>query len=185
MKEIISEKIIFDHGINVSEAIISDNGETYQRQRVNRPDASCVLLYNRDSGRMILLKQFRYAVRARQKEELLEIVAGKLDAGETPEEAAVRECLEETGYAIKKEALSHVASCFVSPGYSTERFHIYYAEAGDADKAGKGGGIAADHEGISLAEISRVEFRRMMREGKIGDAKTCIAGFWHLLRFPD
>jgi len=72
-------------------------------------------------------------------------------------------------------------SCFSSPGYSSERFFIYYAEVKDADKVAQGGGLKNEHESIEVVELDIATFKKKLVTGKIRDAKTCIAGFYFFL----
>lgn len=67
---------------------------SYSRYKLTRPDAVTILVFNEDTQNVILVKQFRYPIMGHVKENILEAVAGKIDAGESPKRAAVRE-LEE------------------------------------------------------------------------------------------
>ena len=162
--------------MQVEKAELRDGGETFERYRVLRQDASAVLLVDTQRDKVILTRQYRYPVAASSDEEILEIVAGKLDAGELPADAAIREAEEETGYRISEEQLRFLTSCFSSPGYTTEQFHIFVATVSDADRISRGGGLEEEHEKIALIEMDVAEFRESVRNGKIRDAKTIIAG---------
>lgn len=72
-------------------------------------------------GRVVLIKQFRAPING----WVLEIPAGRVEIGESPEEAAVRELEEEVGYRPRK--LVKVASIYTTPGYSDEILHLYIA----------------------------------------------------------
>lgn len=176
--QIIKEETLLREGLLVEKATVRDDDKnTFPRFRVNRPDVAAVLLYNTDTQKIILTRQFRYAVSAKQPESILEIVAGRMDAGETPEAAAIRETEEEAGYSVQPKNLLLLVSCFASPGYSSERLNIYYATVTDADKlANGGGGLKNEHEHIELVEFTPAEFRKMLEEGQLQDAKTYIAG---------
>ncbi|MBT1690823.1 NUDIX domain-containing protein [Dawidia soli] len=178
--KIEKEEVLLREGIVVEKATVRDaDDNVFPRYRVNRPDVAAVLLFNTDTQKIVLTRQFRYAVAAKVPESILEIVAGRLDPGETPEQAALRETEEEAGYRIRPEQLSLLVSCFASPGYSSERLNIYYAAVTDADKleAG-GGGLKSEHEQIELVELTTGEFRHLLQEGGIQDAKTYVAGLY-------
>lgn len=176
MSVIISENTVLEGPVTVVKAKIRDGETTFDRYCVQRQDAAVVLLYNPDTDSVILTKQFRYPVAQHQSEDILECVAGKIDEGETPAQAAIRETEEETGYHVAEEKLQLFTTCFVSPGYSTERFHLFVAEVTAADKRSKGGGQEQENEKIELVELEREVFLEQIRNGEMKDGKTCLAG---------
>lgn len=182
MPIILQEKIVFNDKLVLEEAKIKDDQhEEYTRLRIKRQDASAVLLFNTVTNKIILTRQFRYPVADQLNEDLLEILAGKVDEGETPLEAARREAEEETGYHIPKDNIRFLLSCFASPGYSSECFHLYYATVSPADHQSKGGGLASENESIQLVEFELNEFKAMLRDGRLRDAKTILAGLYALV----
>lgn len=178
MPSVKESKIVFDQKLVVEEATIVAKDKEYTRLRVKREDASAVLLLNTDSNKIVLTKQFRYAIHDKVKEPILEILAGKVDKGETPLQAAIREGEEETGYKIKSENIQLLVSCFTTPGYSSEKFHIYFATVSNSDKISTGGGLEAENESIELIEIDPVQFIEDIKNGKIEDAKTYVSGLY-------
>ena len=74
--------------------------------------------------------------------------------------------------------LQPVATFSVSPGGSSERVALYYAEVDEADRVAAGGGCAAEHEDIERVELSLPELWTALHEGTIVDAKTLIAVQW-------
>lgn len=177
---ILKEKIVFEKGLIVKEGEIKSGGKTFSKYCVDRPNASAILILNTDSNKVVLTKQFRYPIDSKIKEDILEIVAGKVDPIENALQAALRESEEETGYKIKNENIKLLFSCFASPGYSAERFFIYYATVGKEDKIYRGGGKEDENEHIEVVEMDLDEFNKNIMEGKILDAKTYLAGM-HLL----
>lgn len=174
--KIINEKVVFNDKLIIEKAELNDGGENFSRLRINRPDASAVLVFNTETQKVILTRQFRYAISAKTKQPIYEIVAGKLDKGEDPLQAAIRETEEEIGYKVKPENIKHLVSCFASPGYSSEKFHLYYATVTNADKIHDGGGMKNENENIEVIELPLNEFNELIRSGKIEDAKTYVAG---------
>jgi len=175
------QKQIFKEGILIDRAEVSLQQKKIKRYRVNRPDASAMLLHDKEKKRIILVKQFRYAIHDKIKENIYEIPAGKVDPGEDPLETAVRETYEECGYKLKPAKLKKIAEFFAAPGYTTEKFHLYYASVGRKDKTDQGGGLEEENEFIDILEVPEEKFIRMLKKGKIEDAKTLVAAQWFLL----
>ena len=97
------------------------NGNHAYREYIKHPGAVAIVpLF--ENGDTLLLRQYRYPI----QEVLLEIPAGKIDPGETPEETAARELAEETGYQSLK--ITKLICFFVCPGYSNETMDCYIAE---------------------------------------------------------
>lgn len=178
MPDVKSQKIVFDQKLVIEEGVISIGGTEHKRLKVKREDASAVLIFNTDNNTMVLTRQFRYPIHDKVKEPILEIMAGKVDAGETPMETAIREGEEETGYRIRPGNIKLILSCFSTPGYSSEKFHIYYATVSNEDKASKGGGLEAENENITVVEMPLDEFVQNIRQCRFQDSKTCIAGLY-------
>jgi ADP-ribose pyrophosphatase len=144
-----------------------------RRLCLERGNAVAVVLYNRKNHSLILIEQFRYpAYRALQKQNgwLYELVAGVVEPGETPEEVVRREVLEEAGYEVANiEMLTRI---FPSPGGTSERIYIYYAEV--KDRVNAGGGLKTEHEDIRVMELPVTRVYEMVKQGLIEDAKTLV-----------
>lgn len=181
--EILSEDRAFDSYFKVDGAVmkeIHESGEVkeYKRFKLTRPDAVAILLYNEDSRKVILVRQNRYPIMHKEKEDILEIVAGKIDGGETPEQAAIREIEEEVGYNITEDMLHCRTETYPSPGYSSETVYIFLAFVNNSHKTSDGGGVVGEHENIDIVELDRVEFKARIRDGKIKDAKTILSSMF-------
>jgi ADP-ribose pyrophosphatase len=99
---------------------------------------------------------------------LLEIPAGKLEEGESPEACAVRELEEETGFRAGK--IRRILEYFPSPGFSDERIHLF--EAAELQKGKKN--LQPD-ELVETVFLSVSELVKLIKEGKMRDSKTIIA----------
>lgn len=125
---------------------------------------AAVILPVLDDGRVVLIHNYREAV----GEELLELPAGTLDAGEAPVACAARELAEETGYRARR--LEPLVSFYSTPGILTERMHVFVAtELTPGPPALEAG------EQIRLAPLPQAEALSAVRDGRISDGKTILA----------
>ncbi len=139
------------------------NGETASREVVDHPGGVCVLALDGEN-RALLVSQFRYPY----QEVLRELPAGKLEDGEDPREAAVRELREETG-AVPGVYRS-LGRILPSPGCYGETLHLYLAQ----DLKMEAQHLDED-EFLSVERIPFAEMVRRCLEGEIEDAKTVAA----------
>lgn len=134
-----------------------------EREIVRHPGAAVLLPVTVD-GRVVMIRQFRYAA----GETLLEVPAGTIDPGETPEETASRELVEETGYHPGR--LEKLAEFFPSPGILAERMHLFLATELEKRQASPD-----PDESLELVELPW-ERALALEPGKdVRDAKTLVA----------
>lgn len=180
--EIQSKKLIFNDFFKIYEAIIrylrfdGQMSKPVRRLVFERGDAVAAIIWNRDTQKVILTNQFRYPTYEKGPGWIYEVIAGMLTSNEQPEEAMRREMIEETGY--QPGQLTHIATFYVSPGGTSERIMLYYAEISNADKIAAGGGLASENEDIQLIELSASELWNKLDNGTIADAKTIIGAMW-------
>ena len=74
--------------------------------------------------------------------------------------------------------MRHISTFYVSPGGSSERILLYFAEVNSTDKVAAGGGLPDEEEDIQILEWSLPEVKSVMTSGKIADAKTLIGLMW-------
>lgn len=147
--------------------------EMQQREVYDRGNGVAVLLYKKDSDRILLTRQFRLPTHLNGNEGgmMVEVCAGVWEEG-TPEEAMLREIEEETGYRLP--AVEHVLTTYTSPGSVSEHLHLYLGEYDTSMKVSEGGGADEETEHIEVLEISLPEAMDWIRSGKIQDAKSII-----------
>ncbi len=144
-----------------------------------RGSASAMLLT--DGDEMLLIEQLRVpTLSINPSGTILEILAGMIDPGEKGARSAVREALEETGYAVKRGSVKFLFKFFSSPGIMTETISLYHAEVDKNKKESQGGGLATEGEDIVLHWVSRSEVAKILANGEIIDGKTIIAIQWWL-----
>ncbi len=149
------------------------DGNTSIREYINHPGAVALVPYLED-GKVVLLNQFRYPL----KKVFIELPAGKIDPGETPEETGLRELEEETGYkASELRFLTTIHPCI---GYSDEVIHIF-----EAFGLKQGTLTTDDHEFVQTFSLSLDEAVAKVRKGEITDVKTMIGLLSAKLRKDD
>jgi len=150
--------------------LAGDGGWT-AREVVRHPGSAAVVLW--DGSRVHLMRQHRAAVGG----ELLELPAGKLDvAGESPEETARRESVEELGLLPGRLTLLHVG--YTSPGFADELTWIYLGEDLTPVTASPQG---PEEAAAQVVRLTAEEAARLLEAGELRDAKT-ILGLCSLLR---
>lgn len=146
------------------------------RELFERGHAAAVLPYDAVSDRVIMIEQFRLgALEAPGGPWLLEIVAGIIEPGETPEEVIRREAVEETGCPVQ-EVMS-ICEYLVSPGGTSERISLFCGQV-DASHAGGIHGLAEEGEDIRVVVMSADEAIAEMHAGHIKSAAPIIALQW-------
>ena len=130
-----------------------------------RHSKSVVLVPMTDPGHVTLVKQFRYAVNA----DLWELPAGSVDEGETPEQAARRECHEEIG--LVPSTVIRLSALYPTPGYCDEQM-IFFRVSGltETDEQAH----VDEDEDIEPKTFELREAREMIRRGEIVDMKTIV-----------
>jgi nudix-type nucleoside diphosphatase (YffH/AdpP family) len=146
------------------------------RLNFDRGDSAAAVVLNVDTRKVIMVNQFKYPAYEKGPGWITEVVAGMIDGDETPEAAMRREILEEIGY--ETHHLEHISTFYVSPGGTSERIVLFYAEVANSGRRGDGGGLAAEGEDIKLVELSLAEVREMLASKAIEDAKTIIGLNW-------
>lgn len=151
------------------------------REVFNREGAVGVLLYDPRQQAVVLVEQFRAgALNDVQTPWLIEIVAGAIPVGETPEATAKKEVFEETGLQI--DTVHRITTYYVSPGGNSERIHLFYAIV-DARLAGGIHGLADEHEDIRVHVFSLEECWQALAEGTVNNAMTLISLQWLQLNY--
>ncbi|MDX1684290.1 MAG: NUDIX domain-containing protein [Saprospiraceae bacterium] len=142
-------------------------------------DSVALVLYEKDTGTLLFTEQFRPAITVHDNDWLLEIVAGRIEEGESPKKTIRREAEEEIGYRL--DNLQSIGTFYMSPGTSDERIHIYYAEVNSEDRIHQGGGSTQEDEDIRLVKLNADQIKEMLISRQIIDAKTMIGLQWFLI----
>jgi ADP-ribose pyrophosphatase len=153
------------------------------REVFERGHAVGVLPYDPVRDVVVLIEQFRVGAYAAGFEPwLIEIVAGIIEDGETPEDVAKREALEEAGLTISE--LLPMRTYMVSPGGASESVHVFLGRV-DSSTAGGIHGLNSEDEDIRVKAVPWAEARRLLDDGKICNALGLIALQWLALHRDD
>jgi ADP-ribose pyrophosphatase len=149
------------------------------REVFERGHAAAVLPYDPGRDQVVLIEQFRVgALEAPGGAWLLEIVAGVIDAGETPEEVIRREAVEESGCTLQD--VVPICEYLVSPGGTSERLTLFCGKV-DAALAGGTHGLADEGEDTRVVVLAFAEAVAYLQAGKITAAAPIIALQWLML----
>ncbi|EKK5268326.1 ADP-ribose diphosphatase [Cronobacter dublinensis] len=155
------------------------NGEMsgeVRREIFERGHAAVLLPFDPVRDEVVLIEQIRIAAfDTSDTPWLLELVAGMIEPGETVEEVARREAMEEAGLAVGrvKKFMSYLAS----PGGTSERLSLLVGEV-DATTAQGIHGLADENEDIRVHVVSREQAYLWVEEGRIDNAASVIALQW-------
>ncbi len=146
------------------------------RELFRRGNCVAVLLYDPLRDEVVLVEQFRVgAILQPDRAWLIEIVAGAIEEGETAEEVAMRESVEEAGCEIQE--LSVIKEFYTTPGGASEWITLFY---GRVDTTNVGGIHGLDHEDedIRVSAVKFDEVYQMLEQGKIDSGIPIIAIQW-------
>jgi len=175
---------LFDDKFKIDEIIVAHEkadgsmSRDYRRLIFERGDSAAVLILNVDKKCVVLVDQFKAPTLGKGPGGgwLTETVAGIIERHETPEDTAIREAMEETGYEIRD--LTLISKFFSSPGGTSECVYLYYCEVHNADKVGKGGGSEEEGEDIRVREVKLAELFEGMKGNCFEDPKIIIGAYW-------
>jgi ADP-ribose pyrophosphatase len=146
------------------------NGRTGELEMIRHPGAAAVIPVLSDDGaadpQLLLIRQYRYAAGG----PIWEIPAGRLEAGESPEDCARRELLEEVGATAGR--WQPLTTIYTTPGFTDERIHLFAARDLVVREQ------ETRREPDEFMEVRPVPMSRaleMVRDGEVVDAKTVTA----------
>lgn len=173
---------IFRDYFRIDEAWVSyelPDGEmsgVVRRLSFERGDSCAAVVVDEIAGKAIMVRQFRFPTVAQGPGWILELVAGTLEDGESPESCIRREIEEELGF--EAISLSHLRTFYTSPGGSSERVHLFHAVVSAGSRVGPGCGVSEEQEDIEVVEIALTDVPMLLAGSDVLDAKTIIGLSW-------
>lgn len=142
------------------------DGSQSSREIITHPGAVAVVAVDvvEDEYYVLLVKQYRTGA----GKVTVEIPAGLLEVGEDPEQAAIRELREETGF--RPTTLHRLGGVYVAPGYSTEFIHLYYTTQVEPAPLNQD-----DDEFVEALRVPLQDALQMIEDGEIVEAKSVVA----------
>ena len=163
-KTVSSEIVYSGRAVNLRvDTIQTADGRVTTREIVEHPDCVAVVAVDANDN-ILMVRQYRKSV----GKELLEIPAGGIEPGETPEAAVEREMREETG--MQPRRIVKLGGFYSSPGFCTEYLHLYLVSDMINNPL-----VAEDTMGIEICPFRKDEIQKLIASGQICDSKT-IAG---------
>ena len=182
--EILSRDTVYKGYLRVQRLILRlDGGAEVMREIEDHGDSVAVLPYDPRSRMALIVSLLRApALDKTGQVALEEACAGMIDEGDA-EDTVRREALEEIG--VRLGELEFVARVWPSPGGMAERASLFLAPYGPADRIAAGGGLAAEHENITVIERSLADLAAAADAGAIDDLKLLTLVQTLRLRRPE
>ena len=158
------------------ELFAGGDSPVFTREIFERGSVVAVLPYDPERRKVVLIEQFRAgAIEDPDGPWLIESVAGVIEPGESTQQVALRECVEEAGCEIRQ--LEIISQYYVSPGGTSEHCSLY---CGLVDSDGVAGihGLADENEDIRVMVVDAEEAFAWVRAGRIRSSATIIALQW-------
>ena len=168
MKVVQSKRIYEGRVINLRVDTVVTQSGTHKMEIVEHSGA-VVVIAQPAPDEIVLVRQHRHAIGV----DTWEVCAGGIDPGETPEQAAIRELREETGYRAR--TIQRLWSAYSTPGFCDELLHFFHTDAYDVGEPEPDA-----EEEIEVATFPLGRVREMIERDELRDAKTQVAVLWAL-----
>jgi len=164
-EKILSSRVVFEgRAVKLSLSTVEKSkGEIVSREIVEHRDCIAAVVLD-DLGNVVMVRQFRVPT----GKDILEIPAGVMEDGESPDECVRRELQEEIGYLPQK--IVRLGGFYAAPGYCTEYINVFLATGLKESRL-----VAEDTDEIEIVRVPVAKIAGMIDRGEICDAKS-IAG---------
>jgi nudix-type nucleoside diphosphatase (YffH/AdpP family) len=167
---ILDKQTVYQGWMRILRVKAQIDSDEVEREVEDHGRAVAVLPYDAERGLVLLARQVRVPVLlCGHPSTLLEAAAGMVEHHHA-RQTVLREASEELGLNLK--SLEHVAGAWASPGVSTEFLDLYLAPYSLADRISPGGGLASEHEKISVVEMPIATTWQLLERQELTDLKT-------------
>ncbi|ACR13942.1 nudix hydroxylase [Teredinibacter turnerae T7901] len=180
--KVLSEKTVYDGFFKMYEIKLQHKTfagewmEPIRRELFHRGEAAAAICYDPENDLVGLIEQFRVgAIDSEMGPWCLEVVAGMLEEGETPDELMARELAEEAG--ITNATLIPISRYYSTPGGCNEKIHLYAAICNLAN-AGGIYGLDEEHEDIRFETYPAEDVFKSMYAGRTNNSATLLGLQW-------
>lgn len=178
---IINKEMLHNGFLNVSKYTFKHKlfkggwGNPVDRELLERGNACSLLAYDPITDEVVLIEQFRVGAIESVQPWQLEIIAGMIDDGETPENTVIREAVEEAG--IHVENIRHIFHYYPSVGGCSETMDIFIGQVNSNTAKGLHG-LESENEDIKVHVVTRETALEMVNSGIIKNGATIMALLW-------
>jgi len=182
--QIHQKKLGYDGCFKVTKYELSHekyNGETtskLHRELVERNDAVAMVAYDPITDEIILVEQFRMGAISEEQPWLIEIIAGLIEQGESPEQVTIRESQEEIGCTPSE--LIKIAGFYTSPGGNSEWVHLYIGKISVAELS-QTGGLEEEGEDIRITVVPASDVPYMLSTGEVRSGIAIVGLQWFVM----
>jgi ADP-ribose pyrophosphatase len=182
--EIHKKKLAYDGHFKLTKYELShekydgESTQALQRELVGRNDAVAMVAYDPITDEIVLVEQFRVGAMGEEQPWLIEIVAGLIDEGESPEQVSIRESQEEIGCTPSE--LIKIAGFYTSPGGNSEWIHLYIGKI-SVDELAESGGLDEEGEDIKIIVVPASDVPYMLSTGEVRSAIAIIGLQWFVM----
>ena len=171
--EVLGRRAVYAGYLSIDRLTVrAADGAILTREIEHHGDAAVVLPYDAERRCVLVVRLFRAPVFVQTGANFLEEACAGMIESETAGAAGRREAMEELGVSLNN--LEFVARVWSSPGVSAERQSLFLAPYTASDRIGAGGGVAAEHEDITVVERPLRAFAHLIERGGVTDAKLLL-----------